>query len=269
MLVQRNKGFTLIELLVVIAIIALLLSILTPALNAVKVRTRRIMCGNNLKQIGFALFTYAAKNNDMLPLNTDGAWVWDLSYETSHFIMNTVGSNTGGNEGGIFYCPSDRTSIKDPDEPRYWLFSQIEPANWQPGDPIPEEKDEGFGVTGYFWMMVLEVIEDGEIFTRELPKIYPGERRKIWLKSTTEKYAGTTELVTDATISTPGDRDTANFAEVAAGGMWGMWGIYDRTNHLERDRPTGCNVLYLDSHVAWRPFEEMEPRLMDDPYHWW
>ena len=40
---KSKKGFTLIELLVVIAIIALLLSILTQALNAVKVRTRRIV----------------------------------------------------------------------------------------------------------------------------------------------------------------------------------------------------------------------------------
>ena len=138
-IIARKKGFTLIELLVVIAIIALLLSILTPALNSVKVRTRRIMCGNNLKQIGLAIFTYAVKNNDLLPTNREGGWVWDLSYEVSHFIMNTVGSNTGGKEGGIFFCPSDKTSIKGPDNPMYWLFSQTEGV-WQPGDPIPEDR---------------------------------------------------------------------------------------------------------------------------------
>jgi prepilin-type N-terminal cleavage/methylation domain-containing protein/prepilin-type processing-associated H-X9-DG protein len=266
---KSKKGFTLIELLVVIAIIALLLSILTPALNAVKVRTRRIMCGNNLKQIGLAIFTYAAKNNDLLPTNREGGWVWDLSYEVSHFIMNTVGSNTGGKEGSIFFCPSDKTSVKGPDNPMYWLFSQTEDV-WQPSDPIPEEAEEGFRVTGYFWMMEFEWFEDGERFTRDLPRIYPGERRKRWVKSTTERYAGSTELVTDATISTTNDLDTANFAEVAAGGMWGTWGIYDRTNHLERNRPTGGNVLYLDCHVAWRPFDEMEWRWGDgEPYHWW
>ena len=47
-----KKGFTLIELLVVIAIIALLLSILMPALNSVKERGKRVVCLNNLRQLG-------------------------------------------------------------------------------------------------------------------------------------------------------------------------------------------------------------------------
>ena len=63
---RKKKGFTLIELLVVIAIIALLLSILMPALSAVKERARFVVCKSNLRQLGVAAATYAGDNNDSL-----------------------------------------------------------------------------------------------------------------------------------------------------------------------------------------------------------
>lgn len=63
---KASKGFTLIELLVVIAIIALLLSILTPALNAVKERAKRILCSNRLKQYGIAIHAYNAANSSRM-----------------------------------------------------------------------------------------------------------------------------------------------------------------------------------------------------------
>ena len=55
---QNKKGFTLIELLVVIAIIALLLSILMPALSKVKKQAQRVVCMANLSQWGLILTQY-------------------------------------------------------------------------------------------------------------------------------------------------------------------------------------------------------------------
>ena len=62
----HKKAFTLIELLVVISIIALLLSIMMPALNKAR-QGENGCCRNNLKQVGLAMMVYAENNRDCHP----------------------------------------------------------------------------------------------------------------------------------------------------------------------------------------------------------
>lgn len=70
------QAFTLIELLVVISIVALLVSILLPALGKARKAAQKLKCVNNLRTIGLAAEMYTHQNKDWYPAswNTDTAW---------------------------------------------------------------------------------------------------------------------------------------------------------------------------------------------------
>jgi len=77
---RKKEAFTLIELLVVIAIIALLISILMPALQRVKKQAKAVACQSNLKQWGTIFTMYTGDNNGFFPrrTSTTGRWMDSL-----------------------------------------------------------------------------------------------------------------------------------------------------------------------------------------------
>ena len=64
---SKRKAFTLIELLVVVSIIALLVSILVPALGRARDQAKRVACMSQLRGVGQALVMYAHEYNDRWP----------------------------------------------------------------------------------------------------------------------------------------------------------------------------------------------------------
>ena len=100
----RRRGFTLVELLVVIAIIAMLVTLLLPAVQAAREAARRMTCSNNLKQLSIALHLFHDANEAFppgaLPLNNLSWNVYILPHIEEQPLFDRFSFGEGTWNGG-------------------------------------------------------------------------------------------------------------------------------------------------------------------------
>lgn len=147
-----KKGFTLVELLVVISVIAVLLAILIPSLRRAKMIAQRVICGNQLKQVGAGMIMYADAHDNMLPadyiIEADGTKLTDehpyVLYRGDKGYAATLNPETGRyaplrlaylfekkiiQDPKVFYCPGNVAAL-------YRYESYCNPVPW---GTLPQE----------------------------------------------------------------------------------------------------------------------------------
>ena len=101
----KMKIFTLIELLVVIAIIAILASMLLPALNSARESAKKISCNSNLKTLGSTIMFYRNDNDGYFPYASTATPTWADKIGAS-YLKKRENDSTKSAGNGVFLCPS-------------------------------------------------------------------------------------------------------------------------------------------------------------------
>jgi len=235
-------GFTLIELLVVIAIIAILASLLLPALARAKEAGRRAACKSNLHQMGTAILIYTQDNNNMLPdlrlppyaplknpPTALGLWPWDISTNfTGEMIAN-------GASREVFYCPSNPEFNSD----YTWFFNIT--------------NNVGFRITGYVWLLPGSGMNMASSAFPEAPYWKTNTIGGAGL-SPSDAEVGVDIVMRDSDKKT-WDRCSQGEFGTDAGAI--AAGILQRTSHLVGNMPAGGVIMCEDGHVEWRQFRVM------------
>jgi prepilin-type processing-associated H-X9-DG protein len=285
---------------VVIGIIALLISILLPALTKAKRSAVQVQCGSNLHNVGIALLNYAGDNKGKLPQflgnsppltapnNAVGAWIWDMEVGVRNALVHYGASRL------TLYCPRNIDAMN---EQGLWDYNvtPLSPTSGPPPGASGYPNQAGYSVMGFVYLMARAdgAKQDNVNFPYPssdaiIPGV-PAQYKWNYQQTTTPhntayptnvmiggiarpNVASQTEIVCDATISTGiGDLHNVSFGNIVGGYI-----EHHSSAHWYGGLPVGGNILFLDGHTEWRPFGSyantvMKPRVQisSTVYFWW
>jgi len=279
---QMNDGFTLIELLVVIAIIAILASILLPALSKAKQQAIRTTCLNNEKQQIIALEMYGGDFKDTLPDNDKwGDWAWDLSA----YVANQMISY--GTKPLTWYDPGTEPKFGPVDWFGTIPYGNVPgntPSLWTFGAPYPDPgakyTDNAIRVVGYaqtfYNTHAYQFAGTATNMNQKLTAgVTPGfngtggvlvgalARRVLTACATLEDGAQGSSSVYNTMIK-------YNWINVDGG--YRMSGVPKGhiSAHMQGAKvPMGANIGMIDGHVEWRPLNKMIARTGNAPFFYY
>jgi prepilin-type processing-associated H-X9-DG protein len=234
--------------------------------HAVAYRSREhakeTVCAEYIRLNSQALLGYAGDHDGNVMINGYATWAQDFSFSATDKLIS-YGANRQA-----FYCPAKKSF--NAFDPRFWQYSLYASQSPNPGPGLGNYQDlvepsAAASRAGNFRIIAYTFLVDlSSPYTRPL---ITGQPSRSWIRdiddiSNPSEY----EMVFDNTIASS---SVGPFDKVM-GGLWALYAIYDSTNHLAKNgKPLGGNIGYVDGHIAWKPFTQMQIRCQSGPIFWW